>query len=637
MAFRRLLLNLKRSLPIASALAATALVSAQIEPSAQPIVRLSAAAIQNNPNLEYNPYMIIVRFAPGATAADRATLRSSVGGIKVADVPSVPGLEIVSTQVDPRLAVSQAKLMPGVQYAEVDYIVHATLTPNDPSFGSLWGLHNTGQSGGVVDADIDAPEAWDIFTGNPNTVVAVIDTGVQRNHPDLAANMWTNPGEIAGNGIDDDANGYIDDTGGWDFVNNDNNSADDHGHGTHCAGTIGAVGNNGAGVVGVNWNVKIVGLKFLSASGNGSTANAILAVDYCRRNGIKISNNSWGGGGFDQGLFDAINSAKSIGHIFCAAAGNNGSNNDASPFYPSSYNLDNVISVASIDRFDARSGFSNYGLVSVDLGAPGSSIFSTYPTSTYATMSGTSMATPQVSGAVALLWGFVPSWTYSQVRTGILGTVRLTAAMNGKVATGGVLNVRNALVAAQGAANTAPTVQITAPANGATFLQGASITFTGTATDTQDGNLTAALAWTSSINGAIGTGGSFSTTTLSVGTHTITARATDSGGLVGSATRTLTVNVGSRISAAPSNLVVVKNGLVAQLTWKDNSNNETGFRVQRQQFVGGIWTNTSTFTFPANTTSWNNTPGLGTFRYRVQSYNAYGSSGYAGYVNISFP
>jgi large repetitive protein len=637
MAFLRTIFSAKRSLPILFALLAAAVASAQSDPGAQSILRLSAQALQNNPNLPYNPYVVIVKFAPSARTSDRALSRAHIGGIKIADVQTVPGLEIVSTQVDPRLAVAQLRSMPGVEYAELDYTVKANVLPNDPSLGSLWGLHNTGQSGGVADADIDAPEAWDIFTGNPNTVVAVIDTGIQRSHPDLAANIWTNPGEIAGNGIDDDSNGYVDDVNGWDFANNDNDSTDDNGHGTHCAGTIGGVGNNGVGVVGVNWRVKLVGLKFLAANGSGSTSRAIMAVDYCRRNGIKISNNSWGGGGYSQALYDSINTARTaIGHLFVAAAGNAGTNNDTTPFYPASYTLDNVISVASIDRTDVRSNFSNYGLTSVDLGAPGSSIFSTYPGSAYATMSGTSMATPHVAGAVALLWGYVPNWTYLQVRSSILGTVRVTAAMNGVTATGGVLNVRNALVSAQGSGNTAPVTTITAPVNGLSVTQGTSVTFTGTASDTQDGNITGSLTWTSSINGAIGSGGSFATSTLSVGTHTITAKATDSGGLTGSATRTVTVTATSKIPAPPTNLVIVKVGSAARVSWKDNSSNETGFRVQRQKLVAGTWTNTTTYTVGANVTLFSNTPGRGTFRYRVQAYNAFGSSGYAGYLNVTF-
>ena len=465
-----------RFVVIAASLALAAVGAAQQSVQAMAIKRQAARAIDQNPNLPYNPYVILVKFKPGFAESDKAIVRSQVGGIRLDKIPSVPGLESISTQIDPKVAADQISRMPWVEYAEPDYTVHASVIPNDPSFGSLWGMNNTGQSGGVPNADIDAPEAWDIFTGSSNTVVAVIDTGIQRTHPDLAANMWTNPNEITGNGIDDDNNGRIDDTNGWDFVNGDNDPMDDNGHGTHCAGTIGGVGNNGAGVAGVNWNVKLVALKFLSSGGSGSTSNAVLAVDYCRRTGIKISNNSWGGGGFSQSLYDAINNASSIGHIFVAAAGNNGSNNDSAAFYPANYNLNNLIAVASIDRYGNRSSFSNYGATTVDLGAPGSSIVSTVPTDGYATYSGTSMATPHVTGAIALLWGFKPNWTWQQVKDGILSTVRPSTAMNGITVTGGVLNVRNALVAASAGQNTAPTVNISAPANNSIVTQGASVT-----------------------------------------------------------------------------------------------------------------------------------------------------------------
>ena len=293
--------------------------------------------------------------------------------------------------------------------------MHGSQTlPNDTYFNLEWGLHNTGQTiqgqVGIADADIDCPEAWDLSTGNASFVIADIDTGMQWTHPDLDGNVWSNPGEIAGNGIDDDGNGYIDDTRGWDFYSVDNNPDDGDGHGTHTAGTIGAEGNNGIGVVGVNWQCKIMPLRFLGPFG-GSTSDAILAVNYAAAKGVRVSNNSWGGGGFSQGLFDAINAAKAVGHVFVAAAGNNGSNNDSSPFYPASYNLDNLISVAATDNRDNRASFSNYGAVSVDLGAPGVNVASTYTASGYAYLSGTSMATPHVTGVVALVEALNPSWT----------------------------------------------------------------------------------------------------------------------------------------------------------------------------------------------------------------------------------
>jgi len=332
-----------------------------------------------------------------------------------------------------------------VLYIEPNYIVYATdLFPNDPRFNDLWGLHNTGQTGGTPDADIDAPEAWSVETGD-TVLVGVIDTGVDWTHPDLAAHIWTNPGEIAGNGVDDDGNGYIDDTRGWDFVNNDNNPMDDHSHGTHVSGTIAGIGNNGIGVVGVSWSARIMPLKFLDAGGSGSTADAIDAVDYATMMGARLTNNSWGGGGFSQALKDAIVAAGAAGYLFVAAAGNTGQNSDAFPHYPASYDLDNIISVANTTPADGLNGGSTYGLVTVDLGAPGTSILSTTPGNGYGVKSGTSMASPHVAGAVSLLWSAAPAMGHMKVKDVIMSSVDLLPSLAGKTVSGGRLNVNNML------------------------------------------------------------------------------------------------------------------------------------------------------------------------------------------------
>ncbi|WP_233256491.1 S8 family peptidase, partial [Microcystis sp. 0824] len=279
-------------------------------------------------------------------------------------------------------------------------------------------------------------------------VIGVIDTGVDYNHQDLVGNIWTNPGEIAGDGIDNDGNGYIDDIRGWDFAYNDNNPSDVNGHGTHVSGTIAGKGNNGVGVTGVAWNAKIMPLKFLNDQGSGSTSNAILAINYATAKGVKLTNNSWGGGGYSQALYDAINAAGQAGALFIAAAGNDAKNTDTSPSYPASYNLANIISVASTTRTDALSSFSNYGLTSVDLGAPGSEIYSTTPNNTYSTYSGTSMASPHVAGAAALLWSQNPTWTAQQVKDALMNTGDPLASLAGKTVSGKRLNVFNALAAA---------------------------------------------------------------------------------------------------------------------------------------------------------------------------------------------
>ena len=270
---------------------------------------------------------------------------------------------------------------PDVEHAEPNYIVYANVnTPNDADLGQLWGLHNTGQNvngtSGTIDADIDAPEAWDVTTGSSAVVVAVIDSGVDINHPDLAANIWVNPGETPGNGIDDDANGYVDDVNGWDFYIDDNDPRDANGHGTHVAGTIAAVGNNGTGGTGVSWSAKIMALRFLDAWGSGTTANAIAAIEYATAMGADIINNSWGGGGFNTSLKTAIEAS---GAVVVCAAGNSGINNDGTPHYPSSFNSANIIAVAASDQNDALASFSNYGANSVDVAAPGTNIYSAAP------------------------------------------------------------------------------------------------------------------------------------------------------------------------------------------------------------------------------------------------------------------
>jgi len=351
-------------------------------------------------------------------------------------------------QTDINKIINSYKKNSNVEYAEPNYIVHMDTIPNDLN-SSLWGLDNTGQTGGTPDADIDAPEAWDIQTGNANVVVAVIDTGVDYDHEDITANMWTNLNEIPGNSIDDDSNGFVDDVYGWDFYNDDNNPFDDHGHGTHCSGTIAAVGNNSVGIVGVNWEAKIMALKFLGADGSGSTWDAIDAITYViimKEKGVPViaMSNSWGGGGYVQAMEDAISAANEAGILFIAAAGNGGHNNDIVPHYPSSYNVPNVISVAATDHTDARASFSNYGVESVDLGAPGVSIYSTLPGDSYASWSGTSMATPHVAGTVALIKAQHPTLTSDSIKARILYSVDPVPSLAGITSTGGRLNVNNA-------------------------------------------------------------------------------------------------------------------------------------------------------------------------------------------------
>lgn len=314
--------------------------------------------------------------------------------------------------------------------------------PNDPQYASLWGIQT-----------ISSPAAWDVTTGSSNVIVAVIDSGVQYDHPDLAANMWRNPGETPGDGLDNDHNGFIDDVFGWDFVDNDNTPSDPYGHGTHVAGTIGATGNNATGVVGVTWDVQIMALRFINASGSGNTSNAIAAINYATMmkqlygQNVVASNNSWGASvssypppGQTDPLLNAINAGGQQGILFVAAAGNSSQNIDTAPDVPAGYNSPYIISVAASGSNDALASFSNYGATNVDLAAPGVSILSTYKGSTYATLSGTSMASPHVAGVVALAAAASPTSTALELRSAILAGVDQVSSLTGKVATGGRLN-----------------------------------------------------------------------------------------------------------------------------------------------------------------------------------------------------
>ncbi|WP_283787659.1 S8 family serine peptidase [Bermanella sp. WJH001] len=360
------------------------------------------------------------------------------------DVLSISG----KTQKEIATLLNELNSLPEVLYAEPDYLVSIDSIPNDASFTQQWAVNNEQQTGGVFDADIDAVEAWGRTTDGSNVVVAVIDTGVNYNHSDLANNIWTNTDEIPGNGIDDDANGFIDDVHGYDFVNNDGDPMDDNDHGTHCAGIIGAEGDNGIGIAGTVHTAQIMAVKFLSASGGGQASDAIESILYAVDNGANILNNSWGGGGFSQGILDAIEYANQRDVLFVAAAGNSSVNTDNSPNYPSGYDTQNMLAVASTTHADALSNFSNYGVTTVDLGAPGSDILSTVSNGGYDSFSGTSMATPYVAGAAVMIRSNYPSLSAIEVKQILMDTVDLVPSLNGKTVTGGRLNLDSAMLRA---------------------------------------------------------------------------------------------------------------------------------------------------------------------------------------------
>lgn len=395
-------------------------------------------------------------------------------GAEISDDFSAEGLKgMQMIDVDGNMSVEKviAELNKSsyVAYAEPNYIIQLSLpaspeapgpesvgvqsvtgAPNDPRFSEQWALANTGQTGGTSGADIDALSAWSTSTGSDSIVVAVIDTGVDYTHPDLAANIWTNPGEIPGNGIDDDGNGYIDDVHGWDFINNDNDPMDDNGHGTHCAGIIGAVGNNGIGISGVNQKVKIMPLKFLRADGNGDVAASLNAIAYARKMGANVISCSWGGTARSQALADAISGTNKL--IACAA-GNSGVNTDVIPQYPSCFDYPQIISVAASDANDGIPSYSNYGPASVDVAAPGDGILSTYPTALgyqYVKMKGTSMAAPHVAGLAALLLSKNPGLTPAELKQLILNNSDKAQAFAGKTVSGGRINGAKTLSAVGG-------------------------------------------------------------------------------------------------------------------------------------------------------------------------------------------
>jgi len=433
----------------------------------------SNSSVSNSTDAPYVPGEVIIKYknTDSISAMSVASPKLVSLGAEVTDDFSAEGLKgmqmiDVDTTISVEKAIEELNKSSYVAYAEPNYIIQLSLpddpelpgnesvgtesvsgAPNDPRFSEQWALSNTGQTSGTSGADIGALSAWSVSTGSDSIVVAVIDTGVDYTHPDMAANIWTNPGEIAGNGIDDDGNGYIDDVHGWDFINNDNDPMDDNGHGTHCAGVIGAVGNNGIGISGVNQKVKIMPLKFLSADGSGNVAASLNAITYARKMGANVISCSWGGTAKSQALEDAISATD---RVFACAAGNSGVNTDIIPQYPSCLPEAQIISVAASNAKDGIPSYSNYGPTSVDVAAPGDGILSTYPTSLgsqYMSMKGTSMATPHVAGLAALLLSINSSLSPSELKSLILNNADTLSAWSGKTVTGGRIDAGTSLAA----------------------------------------------------------------------------------------------------------------------------------------------------------------------------------------------
>ena len=413
---------------------------------------ISSAAVADTvlPTGSAVPGEVVVKVRSNASANAISTLEKLVGAEESKRLSKLGSGTLWRMRARGKSAEALAKALqnnPNIEYAEPNYIVRLAATPNDPSFAQLWGLKNTAQpiqgNPGAAGADIDIESAWNVTTGSSAVVIGVVDTGIDYTHPDLAANMWVNPG---GKGNPNCAAG----TFGFNAINDTCNPMDDEDHGTHVAGTIGAVGNNSKGVTGVNWTTSLMALKFLGADGYGTTADAVAAIDFAIQAkidgvNVRVLSNSWGGGPFSKALLDVINKANEQDILFVAAAGNDNVNNDTYPHYPSSYAAANVISVAATDSRDGRAYFSNYGPKSVHLGAPGAAVYSTLPFSRYEYYSGTSMATPHVTGVAALILAQNPSLTTAQVKSAILDNVDPIPSLAGITTTGGRLNAAKAL------------------------------------------------------------------------------------------------------------------------------------------------------------------------------------------------
>ncbi|HVF09224.1 MAG TPA: S8 family serine peptidase, partial [Abditibacteriaceae bacterium] len=632
---------------------------------------------------QFVPDEILVQFKAGVSEGEMIKVRSSVGAVRKEILRATAAGVLEVARIPPSLSVpeviSYLQAHPAVQFAEPNWIYTHQATSNDTLYtnGSLWGMYSddspsaVGPSGTTNQYGSQAEEAWaNDRIGSDTVYVGVIDEGIDLNHPDLNDNVWTNPFDPV-DGVDNDGNGYVDDKNGWDFFQNNNSiydgapgDNDTDSHGTHVSGTIGGEGGNGAGVAGVNWNVTIISGKFLGPSG-GTTDNAIKSVDYFtdlkNRHGLNIvaTNNSWGGGGYSQGLHAAIIRGAKAGILFCAAAGNGNFfgqpiNNDTTPNYPSNYNTtqaagsetpasyDAVIAVASLTSTGAKSSFSNYGATTVDLGAPGSGIYSTTPNNTYSSFSGTSMATPHVAGAAALYRSLNSGSTALEVKNAILNQTTPTSSMSGITVTGGRLNVSNFAPAGP------PPPPPSAPSNlTASAVSSSQINLAWTDSDTETGfkieRCTGAPCGGLDFTQIATVGAnvtSYNNTGLGAGTtYNYRVRANNSGGDSDYSNTTGATTNPPSLPLAPSNLTAsAESSSQINLAWTDNADNETAFKIERCQ--NASCTNFAQIaTVGANVTSYNNT-GLSastTYRYRVRANNNDGDSGYSNEAEATTP
>jgi subtilisin family serine protease len=647
----------------------------------------------------YVPGELIVQYKSSRQASTRAFYRRN---FNIKTKRSFKRINARHLKLPARMTVSQALELyrndPDVEFAEPNYYIYATLAPNDTHYTELWGLNNTGQSvngtAGTLDADMDVAEAWDITTGGSGVIVAVVDSGVDYNHPDLKNNIWVNPGETAADGIDNDGNGKIDDVNGWDFIDNDNAPIDSDGHGTHVAGTIAAVGNNGSGISGVSWAAKIMVLRFLNAFGSGTTADAISAIEYANAEGAHIINNSWGGSGYSAALKAAIDASSAV--VVCAA-GNEGTNNDTSKKYPASYTSTNIISVAATDQDDGLAGFSNFGATSVDVGAPGTNIYSTQPdrqnvfsdnfddgsildwttggtNNTWAVTtaeknSGTHSLTDspggnyvdstdsnarapalnlaahtgaklqfQIKGASQTFFDYLyvetstnlAAWTSRSIR---IGNTTYSAGLSGSIAAFAEATVDLGALDGQNPAY----FRFRFISNGATTADGwyiddvvvsaADTTYTG-AEFTYFNGTSMAAPHVSGVAALLKTQNAELT---NIQIKAAIENSVDAVGALAGFTAT-----GGRVNALAALTPTAPSGLSAttasssqiNLSWTDNSSNETGFKIERS--TGGGYSQVGTAGTNAASYSDSGLSASTQYTYRVRAYNSAGNSGYSG-------
>ncbi len=594
------------------------------------------SALEENPNLTAAPQRLLVGWRKGSSLDSRRLARSLVGGKMLRELRFVPDLELVEVpfgEVD--VACDALNALADVEFAEPDYVVHPTDLPNDEYFPRQWGLDNEGQRilgrPGYEDADIDAPEGWQIVPGSADFVIAIVDTGVNYTHPDLAANIWTNPDEIPGNGIDDDNNGYIDDVHGWDFYNSDNDPSDPSDHGTHVAGIIGAERDNGIGVAGVLSPVQMMPLRFLGPSG-GFVSDVVLAMEYATDKGVRVSNHSWGGGAYSSSLRRAIIQAGNrVDHLFVCASGNFGWDLDLIEFYPPAYDLSNMICVAATSKRDGVPDFVNFSPSLVDIAAPGKDIFSTSGLDEYRFESGTSMAAPYVTGITAAVCIAHPNWNYHQVKQQVLSTARPVDALIGITANAGVANMADALAGVQ--TNDPPVIDYFAPRDGVLFDPDSVVTLAAVANDPQDGFLSHLIDWNSSIQGHLGTG-SWINVNLDLGDHEITASVTDSMGWTTTHSVTITVGAPPNKPSPPS---VTPAGESLEITWTIKTPPAvSGWQLHRQ-VLSGKWINTGVTQIDSPDArsyveAWPDAPSV---RYRVRAQNALGWGEWSDWTQIN--